>query len=136
MLRTVLGCLLVASLALVAEAERPEVDDGLAYDDEGRLLVVTMGTGASATGFNLSSLWNAIFGGNGPLSGPAAAALLLSLLTLGAATAIAIAVPLGVLHHHGYCGGSGSGSGYGSGSGSDSSYGNGGGYSSYSSYRR
>lgn len=134
MLRTVLGCLLVASLALAAEAEDLDVDDGLVYDDEGRLLVVTMGTGATTTAFNLSSILNLLNPLNLP---PAALAALLSLATIGAATAISIAVPLGVLHHHGYCGsGSGSGSGYGSGSGSDSSYGNSGGYSSYSSYRR
>lgn len=145
MLRTVLGCLLVASFALAVGAEDPDMDDGLAYDDEGRLLVVTVGSGTGGGGLNISSivggLLSAIFnpfnlnitGGAAPYLIP----LLLSLASLGAATAISIAVPLGVLHHHGYCGyGSGSGSGYGSGSGSDSSYGNSGGYSSYSSYRR
>lgn len=134
MFRAVLGCLLVVSLALVAAAEEDQdldVDDGLVYDDEGRLLVVTMGTGSTGLSpFNISSIFNNI-----PL-------WVLSLGVLGAATAISIAVPLGVIHHYGgYCGGygysgSGSGSGYGSSSGSGSSYGNSGGHSSYSSYRR
>lgn len=139
MLRTVLGCLLVASLALAAEVKDPDVDDGFVYDDEGRLLVVTVGSGFSnKTGFNISSILDLLnpFNGLGQIN-PAALALLLSLATLGAATAISIAVPLSLVHHYGNCGsGSGSGSGYGSGSGSDSSYGNSGGYSSYSSYRR
>lgn len=128
MLRTALGCLLLTSLVMAAMEEDLDVEDGNIYDDEGRLLVVTMGTGAAPLSFNLSSLLS-------PLSGLPAWAL--AATALGASIAISIAVPLAVLHHKGYCGyGSGSGSGYGSGSGSGSSYGNSGGYSSYSSYRR
>lgn len=130
MFRVAVGCLLVASLTLAAAAQDLDVEDGDIYDDEGRLLVVTMDTGAVPSIFNFTN-------GTGGLKFNGLLPLLLAAGTLAAATAISIAVPLGILHHGGYCGyGSGSDTGYISGSDSGSSYGNSGGYSSYSSYRR
>ncbi|MPC15798.1 uncharacterized protein LOC123508841 isoform X1 [Portunus trituberculatus] len=129
MSRLALGCLLAACLA-VATAEQEldsiqdlETDDGNIYDDEGRLLIVTVGSGTSATSLNFTNLLPSLFSSIGPF------------LAGAGLTALGFGIPSAILWGKG-CYGYGYGSGSGSGYGSDSGYGNSGGYSSYSSYRR
>lgn len=127
--RLALGCLLAACLVLAAAEQELdsmqtlEGDDGNIYDDEGRLLIVTVGSGTSGSTFNLTNLLPQLFSSIGPF------------LAGAGLTALGFGIPSAILWGKG-CYGYGYGSGSGSGYGSDSGYGNSGGYSSYSSYRR
>lgn len=117
MFRGTLGCLLVVCLTAGVTAQNLEKpDDGLLYDDEGRLLIVTLGTGATPLSLNFTNIFTTLLQDLAPfLAGAGLAAL-------------GFGIPSAFLWGKGCYG---SGSGY-----SGSGYGNSGGYSSYSSYRR
>ena len=124
---TLVFLLIAVSFLTVAATEvdnELQADDSILYDDEGRLLIVTMGTGTGATSFNLTEVLTALLRNSGPF------------LAGAGLTALGFGIPAALLWGKGCGYGYDSGSGYGSGSGSDSGYGNSGGYSSYSSYRR
>ncbi|XP_071546809.1 uncharacterized protein [Panulirus ornatus] len=115
MFKLVSSCILVATLAAqTVSAFGLDLNDSSVYDDEGRLLVIPVGNSPTAgLSFNISTI--------APFAAMLASALV-TVLGLGALGFLLYALLAG---------------GFGYGYGSGSSYGNsGGGYSSYSSYRR